>query len=196
MVKFTNMDKEKMKLSNKKYYLKKRDKLLLLSQEHYIKNKKYYQKYYQENKEKSYKYHKEWIKNNKVKDKLYQKRYDHSFKGKRADNKENARRRIVKNHIIENFTYEMWSIKLIKAQGICKNCKNYVGIERLQLDHIYPVSKASKDFKLTGIKRIYDIVDIQPLCRVCNSSKNNKIISNTHKNTATVLRQLNILGEK
>lgn len=64
--------------------------------------------------------------------------------------------------------------------GVCPGFKtqpHYVGIDKLTLDHTYPVSMASKDYELTGDKRVYTINDVQPLCQCCNSSKHNKIIS-------------------
>jgi len=90
--------------------------------------------------------------------------------------KANGNRRASKNNILESFTDEELQQKLKKTKGICPKCKKDVGIKGLQLDHIYPISKASEDFKNTGKKRIYIIEDIQPLCRVCNSSKGNKIL--------------------
>jgi 5-methylcytosine-specific restriction endonuclease McrA len=59
--------------------------------------------------------------------------------------------------------------KLEDSGGICCMCKKYVGKEKLTLDHIFPISKASPG-------RIYTINDIQPLCSTCNSKKHNKII--------------------
>ena len=49
------------------------------------------------------------------------------------------------------------------------------GIMKLTLDHIYPVSKAYKDYLNTGTKRIYSINEIQPLCLTCNIVKNDRI---------------------
>jgi 5-methylcytosine-specific restriction endonuclease McrA len=51
-----------------------------------------------------------------------------------------------------------------------------VGINKLTIDHIFPVSKASQDYKITGRKRIYTINDVQPLCASCNKSKRDKIL--------------------
>jgi len=70
--------------------------------------------------------------------------------------------------IIETFTKQDWKEKLEATNGICPNCGKNVGIEHLQLDHIYPISKAEAG-------RIYKIDDIQPLCGSCNSKKGDRI---------------------
>jgi hypothetical protein len=44
-------------------------------------------------------------------------------------------------------------------------------IHKLSLDHIYSLLKSYDDFLRTGVKRIYTIDDIQPLCKSCNSTK-------------------------
>jgi 5-methylcytosine-specific restriction endonuclease McrA len=61
-----------------------------------------------------------------------------------------------------------WLLKLDKTKGICPNCKTFVGKNKLEIDHIIPISKAPRGF-------IYTINDIQPLCRSCNASKGNKL---------------------
>jgi 5-methylcytosine-specific restriction endonuclease McrA len=63
------------------------------------------------------------------------------------------------------------------TQGVCPCCKRNVGLSYITLDHIYPISKANDDYKRTGVKRVYTIDDIQPLCRSCNSSKLTKEIN-------------------
>ena len=79
------------------------------------------------------------------------------------------KRRAKLNNVIHEFSYDEWEQKKADTKGICPKCNIYVGIEALSLDHIIPVSKAQKGL-------IYTIKDIAPLCRSCNSSKNNKII--------------------
>ena len=44
----------------------------------------------------------------------------------------------------------------------------YIGIDKLTLDHIHPLSKAEEG-------RIYTIDDIQPLCLSCNQSKGGRL---------------------
>lgn len=69
-------------------------------------------------------------------------------------------------NISHSFSYDEWNDKLISTQGICPMCGRFVGIENLTMDHIIPVSKVKEGF-------IYTINDVQPLCKPCNSSKNN-----------------------
>ncbi len=79
------------------------------------------------------------------------------------------------NSVIHKFSQEEWKIKVEKTKGVCLKCNLYVGIDKLTLDHIYPISKAYNDYLKTKIKRIYEIKDVQPLCKSCNCSKNNRI---------------------
>ena len=86
------------------------------------------------------------------------------------------RRRQLKNkNIIHAFTIEEWVEKKGETNGICPFCKTFVGIEKLTLDHIFPVSKAEEG-------RIYTIDDVQPLCNSCNIRKFNKIGDEYTKN--------------
>jgi 5-methylcytosine-specific restriction endonuclease McrA len=117
---------------------------------------------------------------------------------KRYANTENAkfirrlaviRRRAKKRNVIESYSKKEWKTKLLKSNGICQGINgkclsvpSKVGINKLAMDHIYPINQAYKDFKKTGIKRIYTINDIQPLCKKCNASKRDKII-NVFKST-------------
>ncbi len=98
----------------------------------------------------------------------------------RKDNKEKAgeqrrkdrmKRRAIENNIIETFTNKEWLEKLEKTKGFCPECKKWFGVARLTLDHIYPISKANADFLKTGIKRVYTIKDVKPLCLSCNCKK-------------------------
>jgi 5-methylcytosine-specific restriction endonuclease McrA len=92
------------------------------------------------------------------------------------------KRREAKNNCIHSFTREEWKQKCDAVNGVCQNCNKYIGTDKLTLDHIFPISKANEEFKLTGIKRVYTINDVQPLCRTCNSIKNNKITLITSNN--------------
>lgn len=82
-------------------------------------------------------------------------------------NKYMIERRIKKNKMIHNFSYNEWQKKLKATKGICPNCKKYIGIENLTIDHIYPISKAKEG-------HIYNLKDVQPLCKRCNSKKGAK----------------------
>lgn len=72
--------------------------------------------------------------------------------------------RTRKKGIFEVWSIDEWLEKINKTEGFCPKCGKHVGIEKLTLDHIYPLSKAEEG-------RIYTIDDIQPLCLSCNSSK-------------------------
>lgn len=71
-------------------------------------------------------------------------------------------------NITEVFTQEQWLAKRRATNGICPGCNVHVGLMKLQLDHIFPVSKAEKG-------TIYTIDDVQPLCISCNSRKWNRV---------------------
>lgn len=90
-----------------------------------------------------------------------------------------SRRRSDKNNIKEAFTIEEWKQKVEACKGICPCCYCMFDgwLHLLTKDHIYAISKASNDFLKTGIKRIYTINDVQPLCKSCNSIKKEKDIS-------------------
>ena len=103
------------------------------------------------------------------------KRYTKSFKGKMNSLRASMNRRAAFNSIIHQFTQDEWVNLLNNANGVCKKCNTYFGIDKLTLDHIYPVSKALKAYLNTQIKRIYTIKDVQALCLSCNISKNDKI---------------------
>ena len=103
----------------------------------------------------------------KCKIEIYQKRakdYLKSWKGKISNAKRRWKYRVKLKKIRHQFTTEEWLRKLELTKGICPICKRYVGIMNLQLDHIYPVSKAKEG-------QIYTIDDIQPLCKKCNARK-------------------------
>jgi len=91
------------------------------------------------------------------------------------------RRQAAKNNIVHDFTQEEWEDKVKQTNGICPMCNNKFNnnidsVFRLTMDHIFPISKANEEFQKTGIKRIYTIIDVMPLCKSCNSSKFNTII--------------------
>ncbi len=95
-------------------------------------------------------------------------RYTRSEKGKANGIRGSLKRRGRLNSIIHIFTSKEWLQKLKNAFGVCKECNLYVGVDKLTLDHIIPISKASNG-------QIYTINDVQPLCLSCNISKNDKI---------------------
>jgi len=58
-------------------------------------------------------------------------------------------------------TMKKWS----KKYDCCQKCGEYVGINKLTMDHIIPISKGG----------IHHINNVQPLCMHCNSIKHNSI---------------------
>jgi len=126
---------------------------------------------------------KEYQKSTKCKEqkKEYRKRWNLYSTTPVVNLRKRMKRRAARNNIIENFTAEEFIKKANKMNNRCVFCnKTFNSKNRsdyLSIDHIYPVSKANEDFKSTGIKRIYTIDDVQPLCFSCNSGKRDKIIN-------------------
>lgn len=131
-------------------------------------------KYRENNKEKLAKYLHNWRKTESGKKswKKYQK--TESYKRK-VYNRRLKVREMLKS-IKHSFSMKDWFIIRNNTKGICPQCNINVGLDNIQLDHIYPVSVAYKDYLKTDIKRIYTINDIQPLCSLCNGIKNAKVI--------------------
>ena len=160
--------------SNRQLYCKKCGK----------KHEKEYQKKYQEKKrkhinEKMYEWkkanpekfeinQKKYRENNKEKEKLRCQKYKKSYRGKQIQLKINLNRSARLNTIKHVFTIDEWKQQVENTKGVCPMCGKYVGIEKLTLDHIIPISKSK-------IGQIYTIDAVQPLCKSCNSKKNNKI---------------------
>jgi 5-methylcytosine-specific restriction endonuclease McrA len=79
-------------------------------------------------------------------------------------------RRIARLHnVVHAFTVNEWISKKNATNGICPLCNILVGIDKLTLDHVFPISKAEEG-------RVYTINDVEPLCLSCNCSKNAKIL--------------------
>jgi len=97
-----------------------------------------------------------------------QHRYKTSKKGLKTANRNWHTRRLRKLDLIEDYSNKEWLEKLAATKGFCPGCGNYVGIAKLTLDHIIPISKAPKSF-------VYTIDDVQPLCKSCNCSKRDGI---------------------
>ena len=162
---------------HKRYYLNNKEKITKQHKEYKKNNKDYYKNYYKNKKECILKQHKTYRENhngymqkyeekNKEKLKKYRKKYwkEHPEITKRKERIRRAR----KNNIIETFSDKEWLQKLKDTFGVCPRCNKYVGIHKLTLDHIHPISKAKDG-------QIYTIDDVQPLCHSCNAKKYNKI---------------------
>ena len=106
-------------------------------------------------------------------------RYKQSEKGKRNSMLCATRRREAKNNSIHKWIKEEWKQKCEDTKGFCPCCnipfnKNEY---KCSLDHTPSLSEANKRFKLTGVKQIYTIENINPLCLRCNTIKNNRNLS-------------------
>jgi 5-methylcytosine-specific restriction endonuclease McrA len=73
-----------------------------------------------------------------------------------------ARRYAREKNAQGSHSLEDWNLLKIKYDNCCASCGNKT---KLTKDHIIPLSKGGSDY----------IDNIQPLCRSCNSKKNNKI---------------------
>lgn len=151
---------------------KEADKKYRNNPKHQEGKKKYAKKHWQkikddmEYKKKKKKYNSEWGQKNK--DKLRKQHKKYKEEHRELYKKCNRRRRAKENNIIETFSDKEWLQKLKDTFGVCPKCNKYAGIHKLTLDHIHPISKAKDG-------QIYTIDDVQPLCRNCNSRKNNKL---------------------
>ena len=118
-----------------------------------------------ENRERYNNYMNEWNKNHRDSCNIYARKYRTSPKGRFQNMLYQRKRRINKKSVIHNFTYEEWKSKIDSTNGICPRCKRpYEEGYGVTLDHIFPLIKAKEGY-------IYNIDDVQPLCKSCNCSK-------------------------
>ncbi len=127
-------------------------------------NKEHTKKYQESIKEHLKEYRKEYLQRPEVIE--LRKEYYHSPNGKKSRRKGMLKRIERMDKIIHDFDFCDWWDKVLETEGICPACRKDIGIHKLTMDHIVPVSKASKGFT-------YTIKDITPLCKSCNSSKGN-----------------------
>ncbi|MBI4146050.1 HNH endonuclease [Candidatus Woesearchaeota archaeon] len=97
-----------------------------------------------------------------------QRAYRQSPKGKQSKRIRRQRRRERQHNVIRAYTQEEWNKKLLQTKGVCPNCHKFVGVDKLTLDHIIPISKIWSGFQ-------YHISHVQPLCHACNSGKKDKV---------------------
>ena len=150
--------KEKAKIYKRNNKEKVKKQARILGREYYERNKEKIAKKNKLNKDKRNKSRRIYRKNNPIKTRQMK-----------------WKRRARENSIIHDFSNKEWLQKLKNTFGVCPKCNKYVGIWKLTLDHIYPISRAYKDYLKTGVKRIYTIDDVQPLCRGCNGGKRDKV---------------------
>lgn len=96
-----------------------------------------------------------------------------------VNRRKGMKRRAARHNIIELFTAEEFIEKAKKCKGICPCCHEHFNTKIkalwLTIDHYYSVKRAYEDFLRTGIKRVYTIDDVGPLCFGCNSRKRDKL---------------------
>ena len=162
-------NKEKIKAYRKEWY--KANKILVLQRSKI---------WAENNREKRKEIGRNWVRRNIRQAYDYYKKYlevhKHTLQYKISVFNRRQRREARLNNVIHSYSFDQWKEKLISSNGICPNCNIQVGIENLSLDHIYPLAKANEDYLKTGIKRVYTINDIQPLCISCNSKKRDNVL--------------------
>lgn len=109
-----------------------------------------------------------------IKKRNYMREFSRTTEGKKWKAKQNKRRRMFLTATIHDFTKKQWANKLKRSKGICKLCGQGVGIDKLTMDHRFPISKAYKRFLRTGKKYVYTIKKIDAICAACNCKKRNK----------------------
>ena len=72
----------------------------------------------------------------------------------------------LRNNWAGKIDKEVWISKLNKLNYQCQMCGILLTPETVTIDHIFPLSRGGGN----------NIENLQPLCRSCNSSKNNRII--------------------
>jgi len=98
---------------------------------------------------------------------------EYFIKYKQLHRRENAmheqNRRAKLKEVKHSFTKDEYLNKVYNTGGICPVCNTYVGYDKLELDHLIPLSKSTKGF-------IYTKDHIIPMCKKCNCSKGNKVL--------------------
>jgi 5-methylcytosine-specific restriction endonuclease McrA len=153
--------KARLKVYHKEYYQREEVKARV---------KEYHQQPEQKAKAKEYRQREEV----KLRNNRHCAKYGKTKKGKLSGKKREAKRRHHLRNCPQIYTLKEWDDKVNNTQGICPMCKKDVGIEKLHLDHILPISKAPSGF-------VYTIDDVQPLCPSCNPSKGSRLMKEYYK---------------
>lgn len=175
-------NKKRIQKIKKLWHLKNKEKQNKKSREYNRQHKKILAKqrhnWYLKNRDYAIKYTKDWVKSNKE----HKKEYDRLYHKKNAEKTKLTRkewtlrnrdkvRHYCNNRFAKiranggNLTLAEWEeIKKLNNYR-CKKCKRKELKIKLTIDHIKPISKGGKHTKK----------NIQPLCKSCNSKKNNKI---------------------
>lgn len=124
------------------------------------KEKEYKKEWYLKNKERLLLLRKERYEKNRERYNETNKKWQERNKEKVSFIKQQYKRR--KRMAVGFFSFEEWELLKKKFDNRCANCKE---LKKLEADHIKPLSKGGTNF----------IMNIQPLCRSCNSSKGNKV---------------------
>ena len=171
--KYLEKNRERIKQWKIEYRKNNLERLREIDRDRYWKNREkrleHPRRWRLKNKDKIKEYNKEYKEKNKEELSKRKLEYYKTLHGRLLNRLRKIRRREKEKQLITDYTKEEWNHKLNETKGICPYCKQKVGIKKLTLDHITPISKAPISF-------VYTIEQIQPLCKSCNSKKNNKII--------------------
>jgi len=141
--------KQKQKEYTKRYYLKNKDEInkrkKINGKIYKPKDPDYFKKYYKNNKKHIIQLTRNWNKNNPEKRRKY-----------------GNDRYVREKNIIGDYSISEWINLKIIMNNHCLNC--WKTDTKLTIDHIIPITKGGTNY----------IDNIQPLCKSCNSSKNNK----------------------
>lgn len=116
--------------------------------------------YYQNNKQEILAHNKEHRKSILEKMREYSRKWKKRHKDKVNESTRNRRARIRGNGGV--LTKQEWQMILEKYDHKCLRCGS---TDRIEADHVIPISRGGKNVAS----------NIQPLCRICNASKHNRI---------------------
>jgi 5-methylcytosine-specific restriction endonuclease McrA len=152
---------EKYRQDRKKWCRNNPDKVREKGKKWRDENPNYLKNYYQENKSTHYAKAREWIKKNPEKNREYKRKWKRN--NPEANIVYKHKRRAKKAKAGGGFTIKEWKQLCEKYDNKCLACGKH---KKLTVDHVIPIAKGGHS----------NISNIQPLCRVCNSKKNARII--------------------